>query len=157
MRQSDIDITSDLAFDQAATGGGAYVSFIGRRVSSGNDYLLKAPVSKPVDRSRPTWSERSAVPRPFSARRRSRASPVNPGDLLRVRFQVSGTTRLDPAREGLASGTAEPTTWLAHGLGRDPGVLQGAGDLGVLLYVSGSWTGTLPGISLDNLDVVTPD
>ena len=41
VHQTDVDIEVDVALDTAATGGGAYVSLIGRRVSNGNDYRLK--------------------------------------------------------------------------------------------------------------------
>ena len=82
---------------------------------------------------------------------------VSPGDQLRVRFQVSGTTTTTLLAKVWRSGTAEPASWLLTTTDATPAALQGAGDLGVLVYVSGSWTGTLPAISLDNLDVVTPD
>src|SRR5205807_3202356 len=41
VRQADIDMTCDVALAETASGGGAYVSIIGRRVSNGNDYRLK--------------------------------------------------------------------------------------------------------------------
>ena len=40
VQQRNIDFTTDVTIDRAATGGGAYVSVIGRRVSQGNDYRL---------------------------------------------------------------------------------------------------------------------
>ena len=44
VRQRDFDVTTDLGLDHAPTGGGVYVSLIGRRVSNGNDYRLHAPL-----------------------------------------------------------------------------------------------------------------
>ena len=38
---TDTDALVDVSLDQAATGGGAYVSVIGRRISNGNDYRVK--------------------------------------------------------------------------------------------------------------------
>ena len=39
--QTDVDFTTEVSLDTASTGGGAYVSLIGRRVSNNNDYRLK--------------------------------------------------------------------------------------------------------------------
>ena len=41
VHQTDFDIKTDVALNTASTGGGAYASIIGRRVSNGNDYRLK--------------------------------------------------------------------------------------------------------------------
>ena len=41
VQQRNIDFTMDVALDRASTGGGAYVSVIGRRDLEGNDYRLK--------------------------------------------------------------------------------------------------------------------
>jgi hypothetical protein len=47
----------------------------------------------------------------------------------------------------------EPVAWLATNTSAAPALLQGTGDVGVLLYTSGSWTGALPTLSLDNFRV----
>ena len=156
VRQTDIDLESDVALDQPATGGGVYVSFIGRRTSNGNDYLFKlryqaggSVVAYLVRVVGGTETVLGSMTVPGLA--------VSPGDQLRVRFQVSGTTTTSLLAKVWRSGTAEPASWLLTTTDATPAALQGAGDLGVLVYVSGSWTGTLPAISLDNLDVVAPE
>ena len=156
VRQTDIDLESDVALDQPATGGGVYVSFIGRRTSNGNDYLFKL-------RYQAGGSVVAYIVRVVGGTETVLGSmtvpglTVSPGDQLRVRFQVSGTTTTTLHAKVWRSGTAEPASWLLTTTDATPAALQGAGDLGVLVYVSGSWTGTLPTISLDNLDVVTPE
>ena len=35
-------------------------------------------------------------------------------------------------------------------------MLQAPGGVGVLLYVSGSWVGAAPAVTVDNLNVIAP-
>ena len=155
VRAADVDITSDLTVDQAATGGGAYVSVVGRRVSSGNDYRLKV-------RYQAGGSVAAYLVRTLGGTETVLGATtvpgltVNGGDSLRVRFEVSGTTNSTLRAKVWRAGTTEPTAWLVSASDATPGVLQSAGDLGVVLYVSGTWTGAAPVIGLDNLVAVTP-
>ena len=81
----------DVALDRASTGGGAYVSLIGRRISEGNDYRLKlryvaggtvvAYLTRAVGGRRPHWR------RPTCRGRRSA-----PGEVLRTRLVINGTS-----------------------------------------------------------------
>ena len=41
VRQTDADVSADMALTSASSGTGAYVSLVGRRVSNGNNYDLK--------------------------------------------------------------------------------------------------------------------
>ena len=156
VRQTDIDLESDVALDQPATGGGVYVSFIGRRTSNGNDYLLQAPLpSRRIGRGVPGPSRRryrdgARLDDGSGPHRESRRSAPRP-------FPGERNDDDDAAREGVEIRHGRAGDWLLTTTDATPAALQGAGDLGVLVYVSGSWTGTLPAISLDNLDVVTPD
>jgi PKD repeat protein len=149
VRQADVDLKADVALDVAATGGGAYASVIGRRVSNNNDYRLKlryvagGAVAAYLTRTLggvETVLGSVTVPGLTAA----------PGDVLRVRFQVSGTSTTTVRAKVWRANAAEPATWLLTGSEATPSVLQAAGDTGVLLYLSGSWTGTLPTLALDN-------
>ena len=40
--------------------------------------------------------------------------------------------------------------------GATPTALQAPGDIGVLVYVSGSWSGTAPAVMIDNVAVIAP-
>ena len=155
--EANVDVTTDLALDTAASGSGAYVSVIGRRVSNGNDYRL-------VVRYVAGGSVQASLARTVGGTQTILATTTVPGltvtagEVLRARFVVSGT---DPA-------TLTAKVWRASERGtgvvaleqhepRTPAVLQAPGGVGVLLYTSGSWTGALPAITIDNLAVAPTD
>ena len=155
VRQTEIDMVSDLALDRTATGGGAYVSFIGRRVSNGNDYRLKvrympdgsiiAYLVRTLGRTE-TVLAHTTVP----------ALSVNPGEVLRIRFVISGTTTTTLRAKVWRQNSPEPQSWLLTSTGATPAALQASGDVGVLLYVSGSWTGAAPALTIDNVGIIAP-
>src|SRR5256885_732368 len=67
VRKTDIAMTADVALDRIATGGGAYVSLIGRRVSNGNYYPVKLrymPDGSGTAHPRRTVGANAALPAP---------------------------------------------------------------------------------------------
>ena len=154
IRQLDIDTKLDLALDTAATGGGAYVSIIGRRVSSGNDYRLKlryvaggtmtAQITKTVGGVETALATQTVT-----------GLTLSPGDILRVRLQITGTSPTTIRAKVWRQSVAEPAAWLLSTTDTTP-ALAAAGDGGILHYVSGSWTGTAPAVAIDNLTVTSP-
>jgi PKD repeat protein len=153
VRQTDIEIRADLALDTAATGGGTYASVIGRRVSNGNHYAFKirylaggtiaAFITRSVGGVETTLASTNVT-----------GLAVNPGDVLKVRFQIAGTNpTVLVAKVWRASG-AEPAAWTVNATD-STAALASAGDIGFLHYVSSSWTGAVPTLSIDNL-VATP-
>ncbi|MGZ4735392.1 MAG: PKD domain-containing protein [Acidimicrobiia bacterium] len=146
--QTEFDIRTDLSLNTAATGGGAYVSVIGRRVSNGNDYRLKlryqsngsvvAFITKTVGNVETTLATTSIT------------GLVSPGDVLRVRFQVTGTNPTNLQAKVWRSTTTEPAAWLFTATDTTAALNAPCG-VGVLLYLSGTWTGALPVVSIDNL------
>ncbi len=152
VRQTDVNIRTQLSLDTAATGGGAYVSVIGRRVSNGNDYRLKL-------RYQPDGSVIVYLTRTVAGTETILANTTvaglnaKPGDLLRTRFLVSGTTATTLRAKVWRKGTMEPQSWLLTAAENTPTVLQAPGDIGVLVYLSGTWTGASPIVSIDNLKV----
>jgi Concanavalin A-like lectin/glucanases superfamily/PKD domain len=155
LRQRDVEIQTSLSLDRPATGGGAYVSVIGRRVSSGNDYRLML-------RYQAGGSVTAYLVRMLGGVQTVLANTTVPGitvgagDGLRVRLQISGTGPTTVKAKVWRTGTAEPTDYLISGTDVTPATLQGAGDVGLLIYTSGSWTGTAPILSLDDLGVGPP-
>ncbi|MGZ6976282.1 MAG: PKD domain-containing protein, partial [Acidimicrobiia bacterium] len=153
VRQRDVDIQTDLSLDRAASGGGAYLSVIGRRASSGNDYRLKL-------RYMPDGSVVAFLVRNQGGAETTLASTtvpgltVSPGDKLRARLQVSGAATTTVQAKLWRTSASEPAGWLLTNTGSAPAVLQGTGDVGLLLYTSGSWAGTPATASIDNLRVV---
>jgi hypothetical protein len=150
-----VDITADVSVDRAATGGGAYVSVIGRRVSNGNDYRLKL-------RYQAGGSVAAFLTRTVGGTETVLASTtvpglaVNPADVLRVRFQVSGGATTTARAKVWRAGASEPPAWTVTSTAAAPAALQSAGDLGVLVYISGSWSGPTPVVSFDNLQAAVP-
>ncbi len=152
VRQTDENIRTQLSLDTAATGGGAYASVIGRRVSNGNDYRLKL-------RYQPDGSVIAYLTRTVAGTETILANTTvaglnaKPGDLLRTRFLVTGTTTATLRAKVWRKGTMEPQSWLLTAAETTPPVLQAPGDIGVLVYLSGTWTGAAPILSIDNLKV----
>ena len=73
-----------------------------------------------------------------------------------MRFEVSGTTNATFQRRCGGQVPRSRAAWLVSRLGRDARGPASAGELGMVLYVSGSWTGAAPVIGLDNLVADTP-
>ncbi len=67
---------------------------------------------------------------------------------------VTGTTTTTLQAKVWKVGTTEPVSWLLTTTDATPAVLQAAGDLGMLLYVSGSWTGAPPTMRYDNFSAI---
>jgi hypothetical protein len=128
---------------------------IGRRVSNGNDYRLKL-------RYQPGGSVIAYLARTVGATETILATAtvtgltVSPGDMLRTRFVISGTATTTLRAKVWRQGTQEPQNWLITNSGATPAALQAAGDVGILEYVSGSWTGTAPAVTIDNVGVIAP-
>ena len=74
-----------------------------------------------------------------------------PGDVLRVRFEVFGTSPTTTRAKVWRAGTPEPAAWLLTSTSVPPVLLQGSGHAGVHFYTSGSWTGAGAVLTVDNL------
>ena len=102
----DMKATS-CSIDAASSGGGGYVSVIGRRVSNGNDYRLKL-------RYQPDGIVIAYLARTVGGTETILANVtvpglrVNPGDLLRTRLLVTGTTTTTVSAKVWRKGTMEP-------------------------------------------------
>jgi hypothetical protein len=155
--ETDVDILTDITLDTAPSGGGAYVSVLGRKVSSGNSYLLKL-------RYQPGGSVVAYLVRSVAghdtvlAWRIVPGLTVTPGETLRARLVVSGytteTTFLHAAvwkRSGVG-----PQSWLLSTSDRTPDVLEQPGTVGVSLYTSRLWSGRPPTVTVDNWVVRAP-
>ena len=148
-------MTTDVALDSASTGGGAYVSLVGRRVSNNNDYRLmlrympngtvQASLTKTIGGTQTVLSTTTVA-----------GLTVAPGDVLRTRLVITGTTNTTLQAKVWRQSATEPVAWTTTATEATPSVLQSPGGVGVLLYVSGSWVGTAPAVTVDNLNVIAP-
>ncbi|MGH8978360.1 MAG: PKD domain-containing protein [Acidimicrobiia bacterium] len=154
VQQSNVDFTTDIALDTPASGGGAYVSAIGRRVSNGNDYRLKlryvAGGTVAAYLVRTVGGAETTI-----ATANTTGVTVSPGNVLRVRFEVSGSPSATLRAKVWRATDSEPQNWLLTATD-STAALQSPGGVGVLVYVSSSWAGTPPVLAFDNLGVVAP-
>ncbi|MGZ4799909.1 MAG: beta strand repeat-containing protein, partial [Acidimicrobiia bacterium] len=154
VHQTDLEMKADVSLDSASTGGGTYVSLIGRRVSSGNDYRVKlryvagGTITAYLTRTvAGTETVLASVNVP--------GLTVSPGDVLRLRFQVTGTSPTTVRAKVWRQSDPEPAAWLLTSTD-STAALAAPGDVGVLHYVSGTWTGTAPTVAIDNFSATSP-
>ncbi len=77
-----------------------------------------------------------------------------PGDVLNVRFQVTGSGTTTLQARVWKDGTAEPTTWITAT--DSTAALQSAGAVGVYSYLSGSATNSPITLSVQDFAVQAP-
>ena len=117
-------------------------------ISNGNDYRLKlryvaggtviAYLTRSVGGTETTLATANV------------AGPnVVPGEVLHTRLVINGTSLTAKVWRGA---NPEPNPWLLTATDSTAS-LQNPGGVGVLLYVSSSWTGTAPALTMDNLRV----
>jgi len=144
---ADTDLTVSVGIDQAATGGGQYVSAIGRLVSTGNDYRAKVRVLSTgvtVYLARTVGGTETVLSTTTVS-----GLTVSPGEVLQLRVQVTGngTTTI---RAKAWKGATEPTSWTSSTTDTTA-ALQGAGAVGLYTYLSGSTTNGPVVFSYDGL------
>ena len=135
---TDSEVRVGIALNQVQTGGGTYVSVIGRRVSSTTDYRVKlkyaaggavTEVLEQVTGNIETALKSVVVP----------GLTYSPGQVLMVRLQVTGTSPTTLNSMVWLQGTTQPATWQATSTD-NTAALQVAGGVALLAYLSGSAT-----------------
>jgi hypothetical protein len=153
VHQTDVDITADVELDSPPSGGGAYVSLAGREVTDGTAYRLKvrytagggvaAYLSRSINGFETTLAGTTIA-----------GLTMGDGDVLRARLVLSGSGDSTTVRARVwRRGDPLPSGWLLSATDATPSVLRQPGGVGVRLYVSQSWSGAAPAISVDNLVV----
>ena len=155
VQKTSTEVATKLSFDKPATGGGVYVAVVGRRVSAGNDYRVKlrvqaggavtAQLVRVVSGAETVIQNIPTVPGLTDA----------PGDVLRVRFQVSGTGTTQLAAKVWKSGTTEPASWLLQA-SDTAAALQSPGSVGLWMYLSGTATQAPMVMSVDDFSAGPP-
>ncbi|GAA4960665.1 LamG-like jellyroll fold domain-containing protein [Kineococcus glutinatus] len=145
----DTDLRYSVAVDAAATGGGVYLTTIGRRVGAADDYRV---VTRLLADGRVNLS---AVRRAGGAETSLRALTVaglthEAGARLQVRVQVTGTAPTAVRAKVWREGTTEPAAWQVD-VTDTTAALQAPGGIGLAVYLSGSSTTVPVTASYDDL------
>jgi PKD repeat protein len=151
---SDADISTDLSFDKAITGGGAYAGVVARNTST--DYyqsrvrfLADGTMAVQILQGGSTTLANAVVPGTYT-----------PGTMLTLRTQISGTSPTTIKARVWVAGTTEPTAWAVIATSSAAG-LQIAGSVGLVSYAASSITNAPLLAKYDNFvassgTVVTP-
>jgi PKD repeat protein len=151
--QTAVDARVSGSLDKAATGGGTDLSLLGRRISATTDYRAQAKVLsngtvalslRRVDSGAATTLSSVTVP----------GLTYAPGQQLRIRMQVQGTSPTTLRARVWLAGQAEPAAWHVQTTDATAG-LQAAGGIGLVAYLSGSATNAPVTATFDDL-TVTP-
>jgi PKD repeat protein len=150
VQQTSSETTTTLSFDRAQTGGGTYISVIGRRVTASNAYQLKL-------RAQSTGAVTAQLVRVVNgAETVIQSVPTVPGlswtqgEKLRVRLRVNGTAPSALAARIWKDGAPEPAAWQLTASDSTP-ALQANGGLGISTYLSTSATQFPMVVSVDEL------
>lgn len=141
--------------DRATTGGGAYAYLVARRVDASNEYRGKLRVAP--DGSVYLQATRVAAGRESGLGTEVRVAglAVVPGDWVRLRVEVSGTSPTTVRIRAWRDGTAEPAAWTTTATDATA-ALQAAGAIGVQAYLSSSATNAPMQVSIDDFLATTP-
>ncbi|WP_165070195.1 PKD domain-containing protein [Marisediminicola senii] len=141
---TDTDVQVTTSLQQASTGGGTFVSLIGRRVGT-EDYRTRAVIAANgqvnVQLQRNGTTTNAAVVSGLT---------YATGDKLQIRMQVVGTAPTTIRAKVWKTGTTEPAAWQLTTTDTTAS-LQAAGHIGVASYLSGSSTAIPLTTTFDNL------
>ncbi len=151
---TDADIRTDLSFDKAMTGGGAFAGIVARNVAT--DYyqsrvrfLADGTMAIQILQGGSTTLANAVVPGTYT-----------PGTMLTLRTQIFGNSPTTIKAKVWVAGTTEPTTWAVTATSSAAG-LQLAGSVGLVSYTASTITNAPLLAKYDNFvassgTVVTP-
>jgi hypothetical protein len=151
------EVAVQVRLAKAATGGGTYVSVIGRRVTSPAvaeyrgkvQYLSTGAVrlflTRVAGTAETTIATLSSVP----------GVSMAAGETLNVRLGAQGSNPTQLRIRVWKSGTSEPSTWQLTG-SDSTAALQASGAVGLVTYLSSSTSNAPQTVSFDNLTVASP-
>jgi PKD repeat protein len=146
------DVLLNIGADKVATGGGQYISVIGRRVAATTDYRAKVQLA--ANGTVSLWLARtvSGTETLIPGGGVVSGLTVAAGDRFEVRMQAVGSNSTTLRAKIWKSGTLEPASWTRQGTDNTAG-LQVAGGVGIYYYLSGS-TSNIPVVfSVDGVRV----
>ncbi len=148
---SSVDATLTFATDRVATGGGSHFNLLTRKTAAG-DYRVKVRTSATGVVTVNIAKLVGATETLFASKTLT-GYTATAGSSLTVRFQIAtagSTTQLQT--KVWPAGATEPTAWTSTATDAQP-ELQGPGQVGVSVYVTGSATNGPVTTSIDNLTV----
>jgi len=154
VQRSDTEVSLTASLEKPQTGGGTYLSVIGRRISATTDYranirfqatgIVTAKLSA-ISGGTETIMVQSAT----------KLMDYTAGQKVRIRLEVSGTSPTTVRLKVWPDGTAEPATWQLSTT-NSLAALQAAGSVGISPYVSGTFTGGPSVVNIDDFDARVP-
>jgi hypothetical protein len=144
-----------VSFDKTSTGGGQYVSVIGRSVGTTGTYQAKLRVLA-------TGAVSLTLVRVVGGTETALSTTTIPGmtytagETLKVRVQVTGTSPTTLRAKVWKSTATEPTSWTTAASDSTSG-LQTAGSVGLYSYLSGSATNAPVVVSYDDFWAGAPE
>ena len=145
----DTDFRTVFTTNKAPTGGGQYVSLVGRAVPGGSEYRAKLLLAS-------TGAVTAYVTRVDAGTETSLGSAVvsgltyTAGSKLQVRFQAVGASPTTLRVKVWPQGQSEPAAWLLSRTD-STAALQGAGSVGFYHYLSGSATNAPVAFTVDDV------
>jgi hypothetical protein len=140
-------LRASVSLDKPMTGGGLYLSLVGRKVVSGNYQLrLKYLATGEVQASI------VAAPSGTAALLQTITLPGTyaAGDVLLTRLDVTGTSPTTLSAKVWRQGSAEPASWQLTATDSASG-LQAAGGIGIAPYLSGTATNAPVVVTVDDV------
>jgi PKD repeat protein len=133
--QTNTVVDTSISLSNAASGSGTYVSILGRRVGTNNDYRVKLRFN--ANGTVSVILGRTVAGTEANLAGLNTLPGVNyvPGQVLRVKLQTTGTGTTALAAKVWVAGTAEPAAWTLQATDTSA-ALQTAGGVGVQLYLS---------------------
>ncbi|GAB2695493.1 metallophosphoesterase [Thalassiella azotivora] len=149
------DLTLVARAVERPTGGGVYVSAVGRRIAGAGDYRAKVRFlpdgTATLSLVQADASGREVVLAPPVA---IPGPPLPHGGGVHVRMQVTGSGPTTLRARAWPVGAPEPSAWAREATDTTAG-LQGPGAVGLVTYVSSSATGATT-VAVDDLVAVVP-
>ena len=143
--QFEVSVTTD----KVPTGGGQYISVLGRRVTSTADYRAKIRFASTGATA--VWLTRNEGATETVLTSLTVPNLVyNTGDTMRVKLQTWGTNPTTMRVKIWKVGTTEPTAWTLTATD-STSALQAPGSIGLYAYLSGSTTNGPVGYGVDDL------
>ncbi|MFN8024221.1 MAG: PKD domain-containing protein [Acidimicrobiales bacterium] len=144
---TDTEVRVSVGIDKPATGGGLYLSTIGRKVGA-NDYRGRVRIL--ANGQVQAFITTNVGGEVNIASTTVAGLTFNSGDRLNIKFQVTGTSPTTLRLKVWKVGTTEPTAWTLTTTDSNAS-LQSGGGVGLVTYLSGSATNAPVIASFDDL------